>query len=66
MNDIIYLSLSNEGMTVEDVVVYAKFFRKLHIEYSDWSFDQITGGVGEFLDEQAYFYIKNLFDEKNE
>lgn len=62
--NIVYIGSSGEVMTLDDVIGYVLNWEIIHPEYANWDFDQITGGVEEFIDLTAYYHIKNIFENK--
>lgn len=61
MEELIYVTSDNSAMTRDDLMNWLKLFYKLHPEYSDWNFDEITGGKEYFFDLKEYNEIKEFF-----
>lgn len=66
MERIIYIADDNSGMQRDDLEDWLHIFYEIHSEYSDWDFDDITGGKDNFLDLIIYQEIKDNFKNKNE
>lgn len=62
MEDYIYSASDGSRMTTEDVIGWMKAFREINPKYSNWDFDQITGGASEFVSLSDYFELKDIFE----
>lgn len=53
---------NSEIMGDVDLLAYLKWFKVLHPEYTDWGFDDITGGIDQFFEEVDYYKMKSHFE----
>ncbi len=50
--------LEGHIMLLEDVIVYIMNMKR---KYPHWDFDDITGGIGEFVDKKEYNRLKEWY-----
>lgn len=60
MEDLICIASDNSATMRDDLISWLYYFYRLHPEYSDWNFDDITGGKDNFIDLAEYEEVKEF------
>jgi len=58
----VYITENSEIMGYDDLLSYLKWFKILYPDYTDWGFDDITGGIDSFFEEVDYYKMKSCFE----
>lgn len=61
VEDLIYIASDNRAMSKSNLIDWLNSFYMLNPEYSNWNFDDITGGEDYFFDLAEYEDVKEFF-----
>lgn len=59
----IYIASDNSIMSKEDLLCWLLFIVQNDKDKRYWNFDELTGGVSEFIDDISYERVKNRFNK---